>query len=91
MISISDVINLKVNGRAPNVTSFDKEVCVEWWVGPRKVTLYLDDKTAEVLLVWGPDIDHDMVSRRFCDLSELEPMFEWLVQGGKPPIPADPV
>lgn len=45
----------------PNVTaSVDREVVFEWWHGGRKLTVYVGDRSAEYVQVWGVDVDQDM-------------------------------
>jgi hypothetical protein len=47
----------------PHVSSTaDGEIAYEWWHRERKLTIYFGDDGAEVIEVWGTDIDDEMKS-----------------------------
>lgn len=49
------------DGDLPLVNTTDwGETCAEWWVGDRKLTLYLGPETVEYIKVWGPCLDAEM-------------------------------
>ncbi|MEM9214030.1 MAG: hypothetical protein AAGD25_06750 [Cyanobacteria bacterium P01_F01_bin.150] len=57
----------------------DDAVCLEWWRGDRKLTIYIEDGKAEVLRVWGTNPDTEMANEIISTLSELEALWGWLV------------
>lgn len=47
----------------PNVIAdADGEAVFEWWNGPKKLTIYIEDESVEYIQVWGPDIHSEMSS-----------------------------
>lgn len=38
----------------------DGEVCLEWWVGKRKITIWVNTENVMALKVWGIDMDDEM-------------------------------
>ncbi|HYT41152.1 MAG TPA: hypothetical protein VEP90_02295 [Methylomirabilota bacterium] len=46
---------------SPNVTAGSQgEIVFEWWRGVKKLTVYISNRNAEYVQVWGPDINTDM-------------------------------
>ena len=53
-----------------NVGAWGEDV-FEWWCGARKLTVYLENGTAEFIKVWGPDPDTEMESGTVDDFRGL--------------------
>jgi hypothetical protein len=54
----------KIGGwESPHVSSTaSRELAYEWWHKERKLTIYFSDGGAELIEVWGTDIDNEMRS-----------------------------
>jgi hypothetical protein len=60
----------------PHVTaSPDGEPVFEWWYGARKLTIYFQERSADYVKVWGPNVHSDMEDGK---LGDFEPLLKWL-------------
>src|SRR5258706_12457137 len=63
----------------PNVIAdADGEVVFEWWNGPKKLTVYIGDESAEYIQVWGSDIHSEMSSGNAESISVCRSLWLWL-------------
>jgi hypothetical protein len=63
----------------PNVIAdADDEVVFEWWNGPKKLTVYIGDDSAEYIEVWGPDIHSEMSSGDAESINVCRSLWLWL-------------
>ncbi len=63
----------------PNVTAGAQgEVVFEWWRGPKKLTVYISNQSAEYVQVWGPDIYTEMVDGGAKSIETCRELWTWL-------------
>ena len=63
----------------PNVIAdADGEVVFEWWNGPKKLTVYIGDESAEYIQVGGPDIHSEMSDGDAEPMSVCRSLWLWL-------------
>lgn len=63
---------------APNICDVNDEVCLEWWRGKRKITVYVCCTLyAEFIKVWGPNIDTEMEEGEV-DEQNMPALWKWL-------------
>lgn len=63
----------------PHVTaSAGGEVVLEWWKGPKKLTVYLSADEASFVQVWGPDIVADMAEGDASSAASRQTLWAWL-------------
>ncbi len=54
------------------------EISFEWWSGSRKVTMYFADHTAEIMRVWGINMDTEMDLQLMPTLDSFPAVWSWL-------------
>lgn len=65
--------------REPHVSASEAgEISFEWWSGPRKVTMYFTDHAAEIMRVWGVDMNTEMELQPMPTLDSFPAVWSWL-------------
>lgn len=65
--------------REPHVSASEAgEVSFEWWSGSRKVTMYFSDHAAEIMRVWGVNMDTEMDLQPMPTLDSFPAVWSWL-------------
>lgn len=59
--------------------SGESEVVFEWWVGSKKITIYIGNQSAEYVKVWGPDINTDMEDGQADSPEMRSSLWQWLM------------
>ena len=63
----------------PNVIAdANGDVVFEWWYGKKKLTVYIEDESAEYVQVWGPDIHSEMSNGDAEPISTSRALWLWL-------------
>ena len=63
----------------PNVIAdANGDVVFEWWHGKKKLTVYIEDKSAEYVKVWGTDIHSEMSEGDAEPISTCRALWLWL-------------
>lgn len=63
----------------PNVAlAPEDQLLLEWWYGPRKLSIYVGDQGAEFVQVWGPNIDTEMADGAIENGGQLLSLYQWL-------------
>jgi hypothetical protein len=57
----------------------DGAVVFEWWYGTKKLTVYVSDKSAEYVKVWGTDINSEMSDGEAESVDMCRALWLWLV------------
>jgi hypothetical protein len=75
-----EVMDLKEDWIKPNVTaSGDGEVVLGWRRGPKRLTIYIGEKSAEYVRAWGKDTEKDMDDGDADSTSTRQSLWKWLV------------
>ncbi|GER86534.1 hypothetical protein KDW_06960 [Dictyobacter vulcani] len=75
-----DIMSLRKEWIKPNVTaSEDGEVVFEWWNKEKKLTIYIDDRHAEYIKVWGININSEMSDGSADSISTCQSLWLWLI------------
>jgi hypothetical protein len=63
----------------PNVIAdANGNVVFEWWYGKKKLTVYIEDESAEYVQVWGADIRSEMSNGDAEPISTCRALWLWL-------------
>ena len=63
----------------PNVAlGTDDDLLLEWWCGPRKLSIYVGDQGAQFVQVWGTDVENEMADGYIEDEGEVVSLYQWL-------------
>lgn len=57
----------------------ENEIVLEWWNNSKKLTIYVDEDSIDVLKVWGADIDNEMEDDSINLKQDLTSLWEWIV------------
>lgn len=69
----------------PNCTvSPDGEIVLEWWTGCRKATVYVTERSAEFVKVWGSDPGSEMEEGTLDSAESVWRLWDWLAVGSGP-------
>ena len=60
--------------------SADGGVMFEWWANKRKITVYIWDRHAEYIQVWGPNIRDQMHEGPAEPIENFMPVWSWLTE-----------
>ncbi len=64
----------------PNVIAdANGDVVFEWWYGKKKLTVYIEDESAEYVQVWGTNIHSEMSNGDAEPISTCRSLWLWLV------------
>lgn len=64
----------------PNVIAdANGDVVFEWWQGKKKLTVYIEDESAEYIQVWGANIHSEMSNGDAASLSTCRSLWLWLI------------
>ena len=64
----------------PNVIAdANGDVVFEWWHGKKKLTVYIEDESAEYVQVWGTNIHSEMLNGDAEPISTCRSLWLWLV------------
>jgi hypothetical protein len=75
-----EVMDLEEDWIRPNVTaSGDGEVVFGWRCGPKRLTMYIGEKSAEYVQAWGIDMEKDMDDGDADLTSTRQSLWKWLV------------
>jgi hypothetical protein len=63
----------------PNVIAdANGDVVFEWWYGKKKLTIYIEDESAEYVQVWGTDVHSEMLDGDAESISMCRSLWLWL-------------
>lgn len=65
----------KLPWREPHVSLDGEAVILEWWCGAKKLTVYVQERSAEYVKVWGANIQDEMEEG---ELTEYLSLWTWL-------------
>jgi hypothetical protein len=75
-----EVASLEKKWLEPNITaSGEGEVVFEWWQRSKKLTIYIGNRSAEYVKVWGPDINTDMEDGQADSPDMRRLLWKWLM------------
>jgi hypothetical protein len=75
-----EVMDLEEDWMKPNVTaSGDGEVILGWRRGPKRLTIYIGEKSAEYVQAWGIDMEKDMDDGDADLTSTRQSLWKWLM------------
>ena len=81
---VANRLESKAGKRAHRVETVDGEICLEWWCGSRKLTLYIEGpETVSFIKSWGPDMVTEMQDGHLSNLNNIKVLMRWL--NGEPP------
>ena len=64
----------------PNVIAdANGDVVFEWWHGKKKLTVYIEDESAEYVQVWGTDVDAKITDGSIESMSDSRELWMWLI------------
>jgi hypothetical protein len=65
----------------PHATYYNDEFVFEWWRGERKLSLYISGFDAQIIKVWGHNMDSDMESLTDPTRTQTLLAWAWLLTG----------
>ena len=75
-----EVADLGLTWIQPNVIAdANGDVVFEWWHGKKKLTVYIEDESAEYVQVWGTNIHSEMSNGDAEPISTCRSLWLWLV------------
>jgi hypothetical protein len=75
-----EVADLGLPWIQPNVIAdANGDVVFEWWHGKKKLTVYIEDESAEYVQVWGTNIHSEMSNGDAEPISTCRSLWLWLV------------
>jgi hypothetical protein len=75
-----EVADLGLTWIQPNVIAdANGDVVFEWWHGKKKLTVYIEDESAEYIQIWGTNIHSEMSNGDAEPISTCRSLWLWLV------------
>lgn len=63
----------------PLLNPSDSDVCLEWWEGKKKLTVYISSDDIQCIRVWGVDINEDMDEAYVGEPVDFVQHWKWMI------------